>query len=47
VVAVEQSGGTGVSSQRRVLVTLPDSVDLVAVLGALRDATVILIRLGG
>ncbi len=47
VVAVAAAGQDGVSGDRQVLVSLPDDVDLAAVLDRLREASVVLIRVGG
>lgn len=47
VVAVSATGQDGVGGDRQVVVSLPGDVDLAGVLDQLRDASVVLIRVGG
>ncbi len=47
VVAVAGAGRGGVGGDRQVVVSLPGDVDLASVLDRLRDASVVLIRVGG
>ncbi len=47
VVAVATAGQGGVGGDRQVVVSLPSDVDLAAVLDRLREASVVLIRVGG
>ncbi len=47
VLAVSDSGGVGVSSDRQVVVALPESSDTSAILDSLNGVTVVLVRISG
>ncbi|MEP6665424.1 MAG: hypothetical protein ABJA81_03150 [Nocardioidaceae bacterium] len=47
VVSVGERGPGGLESTREVLVALPPEADVARVLGSLRDASVVLVRIGG
>ncbi len=47
VMTVGEAGPGGVESTREILVALPSDADVARVLGSLRDASVVLVRIGG